>query len=298
LNRLNPKRPGVWSLLFALLLGGKALWTVPQLMAQPAHPGAIVSGPERVGLVSEPIEEPAFSGGDRIGKAKGPVQPAEAGYGAVDRPVQGAELAPGEGGLRDEAPSVWGEEAEYDDSALGPEHEGIIEEEEAEYGMFEEGDDFAVEWIDEGEEDGAVVVPFEVPKDVGRVEEGKNGGVVGMKKGLLFGQRLSAKKASLGLSPDRYRYPDQLMEPLWTQCLAVLEDGSIASLRSALNRLYEGKLDAGFRNMPDYATLLVRRAYRLLEAGDFLEARLLGEAAYNLAPEYYPVSSSLSGLVR
>ena len=64
-----------------------------------------------------------------------------------------------------------------------------------------------------------------------------------------------------------------------------------------MNRLYEAKLDAGFRNIPDYATLLVRRAYRLLEAGDFFEARLLGEAAYNLAPKFYPVSSSLSGLV-
>ena len=50
------------------------------------------------------------------------------------------------------------------------------------------------------------------------------------------------------------------MEPLWAQCLTVLEDGSIAPLRSSLNRLYEAKLDTGFRNMPDYATLLVRRS--------------------------------------
>jgi tetratricopeptide (TPR) repeat protein len=304
LNRLKPRRLGVWGLLFALLLGGKALWTVPHLMAQPAHPGAIVSGPGRVGLVSEPIEEPAHLGGDRIGKLKAPVQPAEEGYGVVYRSEQGAESTAREDRLQDEAPSVWREEAEYDDSALGPEHEGLVEEEEAEYGMFEEGDDSAKEWIDEGGEpgeayaDGAVVVPFGVPGDVGRVEEEKNKGVVGMQKGLLFGQRLSAEKTSLGLSPDRYRYPDQLMEPLWTHCLAVLEDGSIAPLRSALNRLYEAKLDAGFRNMPDYATLLVRRAYRLFEEGDFLEARLVGEAAYNLAPEYYPVSSALSDLVR
>ena len=304
MNRLKPKRLRVWGLLFLLLLGGKALWTVPYLMAQTAHPGAIVSGPRRVGLVSEPIEEPADSGDDRTGRLKGPIQPAEERYGVVYRSGPGPESAAREDRLRDEAPSVWGEEAGYDDSAPGLEHEGIVEEEEAEYGTFEEGADVAEEWIDEGGEpgpaytDGVVAVPIEAPGDVGRVEEEKHKGVVGMQKGLLFGQRLSEKKTSLGLSTDRYRYPDQLMEPLWTRCLAVLEDGSTAPLRSALNRLYEAKLDAGFRNMPDYATLLVRRAYRLLEEGDFLEARLVGEAAYNLAPEYYPVSSALSDLVR
>jgi tetratricopeptide (TPR) repeat protein len=86
------------------------------------------------------------------------------------------------------------------------------------------------------------------------------------------------------------------MEPPWAQCLQVLQNGSIVPLQSALNRLYEAKLDAGFRNMPDYATLLVRRAHRKLDEGEFLEARLLGEAAYNLAPEFYPVTSSLARL--
>ena len=281
LNRLKPRRPGAWGLSLALLLGAEALWTVPHLMAQPAHPGAIVSGAGRAGLVSEPIEDPEHVGGDRIGKSKGHVPPAEEGYGVVYRLEQGAESAAWEDRLRDEAPSVWREEAEYDDSAPRPKHEGIVEEEPA--------DAYA---------DGAVAVPFEATRDLGRVEEETDRAAVGMRKGLLFAQRLSAKKTSLGLSPDRYRYPDQLMEPLWTQCLAVLEDGSVAPLGSALNRLYEAKLDAGFRNMPDYATLLVRRAYRLLEEGDYLEARLVGEAAYNLAPEYYPVSSALSDLVR
>ncbi len=304
MNRLKPRRLGIWGLLFALLLGGKALWTVPCLMAQPAHPGAIVSGAGRAGLISEPIEESPHSGDDRAGKSKGLVRPVEEGYGVVYRSAQGAESAAREDRLRDEAPSVWHEEGEYDGSVLRPRHEEIVEEEEAGYGMFEEGDGFVEEWPDEGGEPGdvhadrAVVVPFEAPRDVGRVEEEKNKGGVGMQHGLLFGQRLSEEKTSLGLSPDRYLYPDQLMEPIWTQCLTVLEDGSIAPLRSALNHLYEAKLDAGFRNMPDYATLLVRRAYRLLEEGDFLEAGLVGEAAYNLAPEYYPVSSALSDLVR
>ncbi|MGW8320697.1 MAG: hypothetical protein ACWGSD_04005, partial [Thermodesulfobacteriota bacterium] len=238
-------------------------------------------------------------------RSKAPFRPAEEGYGVVYRREGGAESAAREDPLRDEAPSVWGEEGEYGDSALRLKHEDIVEGEEAEYGMFEEGGGLAEPRPDEGGEpgggvypDGAVVVPFESPGDVGRVEEEMNGGAAGMRKGFLFGQRLSAEKTSLGLSPDRYRYPDQLMGPLWTRCLAVLEDGSIAPLRSSLNRLYEAKLDAGFRNMPDYATLLVRRAYRLLEEGDYLEARVVGEAAYNLAPEYYPVSSALSDLAR
>jgi tetratricopeptide (TPR) repeat protein len=305
LNRSKTRRLGLWGLLFTLLLGGKALWTVPHLMAQPAHPGAIFSGPGRAGPVSEPKDEPARPEDDRIGKSKGPVRPAEKGYGVVYGPEGGAESAAREDPLRDEAPSVWREEAEYHDSALRPKREGIVERGEAEYGMFDEGDGSAEERPDEGGEpggeaypDGAVVVPFEAPGDVGKVEEETNGGAAGVRKGLLFGQRLSAEKTSLGLTLDRYRYPDQRMEPLWTQCLAVLGDGSIAPLRSALNRLYEAKLDAGFRNMPDYATLLVRRAYRLLEEGDYLEARVVGEAAYNLAPEYYPVSSALSDLAR
>ena len=221
LNRLKPRRLGVWGLFFALLLGGKALWAVPHLMAQPAHPGAIVSGSGSAGLVSEPIEEPAQLGGDRIGKSKVPVQPAEEGYGVVYRPVEGAESAARDDRLRDEAPSVWREEAEYDDSALGPEHEGLVEEEEAEYGMFEEGDDSAEEWIDEGGEpgdayaDGAVVAPFEAPRDVGRVEEEKNKGVVvGMRKGLAAGVDRAGKlytqrSEAVGINPNQViRRPD------------------------------------------------------------------------------------------
>jgi tetratricopeptide (TPR) repeat protein len=206
-------------------------------------------------------------------------------------------------GLEDEAPSVWGEEVSLGGSASVPEHGRVLEETESV--VFEEGGDIADEQSGAGRASGseyeerAVAVSFEAPADVERIEteEEKASDAARMDPGLLFGQRLSEKKTSLGLSLDRYRYPDQLMEPLWRECLGALEQGSVAPLRSSLNRLYEAKLDAGFRNVPDYATLLVRRAYRLLEQGDYLEARLVGEAAYNLAPEYYPVSSALSDLV-
>jgi tetratricopeptide (TPR) repeat protein len=114
--------------------------------------------------------------------------------------------------------------------------------------------------------------------------------------GMLFRQRVSGAKDWLGLSLGRYTYPDELTGPPWAQCLQALENGSIVPLQSALNRTYEAKLDAGFRNVPDYATLLVRRAHRMLDGGEFLEARLLAEAAYNLAPEFYPVTSSLARL--
>ncbi len=114
--------------------------------------------------------------------------------------------------------------------------------------------------------------------------------------GFPFVQRASEENISLGLTAAPYRYPEAFLQPLWTECLTAIENRSLSALRPALNRLYEAKLDTGFRNMPVHATLLIRRAYRLLDEKDFTTARLVGDTAYNLAPEYYPVSLALSHL--
>jgi tetratricopeptide (TPR) repeat protein len=114
--------------------------------------------------------------------------------------------------------------------------------------------------------------------------------------GFPFVQRASEENVPLGLIGSPYRYPEGFLQPLWNECLTAIENRSLSSLRPALNRLYEAKLDTGFRNMPDHATLLIRRAYRLLDEKDFTTARLVGDTAYNLAPEYYPVSLALSNL--
>jgi tetratricopeptide (TPR) repeat protein len=214
------------------------------------------------------------------------------------------------GTVEDEAPAVWIDELEYDDSLLVQEPEEVVEEDDAERKPSWQGEEIVVEWV--GRQKGAVspiqveeaetldepseAPPPDVPVEAEEAQAPVLPSVPVISEGLLFPQRVSGGKASLGLSLDRYDYPEQLMEPHWSECIAALESGSIGSLRSALNRLYEARLDAGFRNMPDYATLLIRRAYRLIDEGHLLEARLLAEAAHNLAPESYAVSASMSML--
>jgi len=155
------------------------------------------------------------------------------------------------------------------------------------------------ESYDEEEEEGGAGGFGEEPKEFEyekEAEEAKHEATVNPEGVVSFPQGAAPHKVVLGLTGGRYRYPEQLLEPHWSECLKALENGSTSSLRSSLNGLYEAKLDAGFRNMPGYATLVIRQAYRLADQQDIAEARLLGEAAYNLAPEYYPVSRSLSRL--
>ncbi len=103
-------------------------------------------------------------------------------------------------------------------------------------------------------------------------------------------------KVDLGLTPQRFDYPDDLLRPRWRECLLAIQEGPPERLQAALNRLYEAKLDSGYRNFPEYAALLVRRAHDRLEGRDLLAARLFGQTAYHLAPEFYPVPLFLAEL--
>ncbi len=301
MKRAIPYRPGGSALLLACLLAATALLTVAPVTAQFVLPDEEDPSPARAGKVSgaDNVKRPAR--GEPVGEVVVVHEPSEA---------EGA--AAGEGWLPDEGPSDWDGAAEEDafrepepiEPPLG-QTEGVV-----------------VEWVEEGGD----VSPRAYPSRVYRTHAGpvrgeedanpseaRSEGVEQQRESIeaidsreaaetepdaLFVELPPAERATFGLSLEGYRFPDQLMEPHWSQCVEVLEEGSIASLQSALNRLYEAKLDTGFRNMPAYATLLVRRAGHSLQSGKFLEARLLGEAAYNLAPEYYPVSSTLSRLVR
>ncbi|MEW6443384.1 MAG: tetratricopeptide repeat protein [bacterium] len=69
-------------------------------------------------------------------------------------------------------------------------------------------------------------------------------------------------------------------------------------MQDSLNRLYEAKLDSGFRCAPLYALLCLREAYRCLEEGDPATAGLFGETAGNLAPGLPQTSLFLSSLAR
>jgi tetratricopeptide (TPR) repeat protein len=296
-----PKRPGISCLLLGLLLAGSAFFSASQLKAQPPLPGPIPTVSPR-GDVSPNRAQPLRSGAEGIGKGQ----------------ERGSDL------LREEETAIennlaevvevdfeWQGEAldsfEYEEETGS---ESIDEEEmgvEWVYGGLDPGEKVAREGkevdrkgeevIREGQEavDGFV----EVPKDVGierEAEQTESEATATPAVETSFRQRTPPEEVPFVLSGEPYRYPGQLLEPHWNDCLKALESGSTSSLRSALNRLYEAKLDGGFGNMPDYSTLLIRRAHRLFDEQDILAARLLGDTAYNLAPEYYPVSLSLSRL--
>lgn len=93
-----------------------------------------------------------------------------------------------------------------------------------------------------------------------------------------------------------YDYPEQLLQGDWLEIKRSCAQAPLPQLRSCLNRMYEARLDTGFSNSPGYALLLVRLAFRLLEAGDFIKARAVGETACNLAPAYYPAPALMAGL--
>ena len=282
MSRSKRKRTGVSGLLLGLVLAAYGLLAPPQLTAQIADPPAIAS------QTKKDRSAPAHRSIHRVGKARerGPVQKQKEGRAGLDTPKEQAGFEPAG-------------EVEWGDV--------IVERTATQSGAHDASEETGVQWFEEAQDAGdghgelghePVADLFQEPRRVEleqeQEEEGAPEGKV--EEGLLFRQRVSSEKFSLGLRLGRYEYPEQVLEPFWTQSLAVVEDGSISSLQAALSRLYEAKLDTGFRNIPDYATLLVRRAFRLLEAGDFLEARVLGETAYNLAPQYYPVSLSLSRL--
>jgi tetratricopeptide (TPR) repeat protein len=109
---------------------------------------------------------------------------------------------------------------------------------------------------------------------------------------------LCSREGPFGLKAACYRYPDQLLQTPWHECKQVLEEGRFADLQPVLNRLYQARLDTGFPNAPGYAALLVRAAYRIMGTGDLKTARLLGQSAYDLAPDFYPVSVFMSRLAR
>lgn len=264
------------------------------------------------GRVPSPEDVRRVTRGDQVGRVV-----------VIHEPSEQGEAGTGEGWLPDEGPSDWEEEPQYVETVPPSGRDSMPSN-------YRQPDGIVVEWVEEGEEDVRETYPARVyrtdmdpvrrTEEVRRVEvrplEARPDEVEENRENLqsleavesreavetepdaLFVQLPPAEKVSFDLSVGGYRFPDDLMEPHWARFLDVLEEGSIASLQSALNRLYEAKLDTGFRNMPDYATLLMRRASLSLEAGEFLEARLLGEAAYNLAPEYYPVALTLSQMVR
>jgi len=99
-----------------------------------------------------------------------------------------------------------------------------------------------------------------------------------------------------GMKAYVYRYPqDRLQEP-WAACRLALEKGSLPELQSSLNRLYEARLDTGFSNATGVAALLVREGFRAMERGDVETARIVGQSARNLAPDFFPVYGFLSRL--
>jgi hypothetical protein len=196
-------------------------------------------------------------------------------------------------------------EAEVDLEWEGEVFDSYVHEEEVASETIDQRD-MGVKWVYGGQDPAEEVVEeekevfhgvVEAPKDIGferEPREAKSEVTATMEVETSFRQPAPLGKVDLGLSGGAYRYPEQLLEPHWNDCLKALKNGSTSSLRAALNGLYEAKLDSGFRNMPDYATLLIRQAYRLLDEQDILAARLFGDTAHNLAPEYYPVSLSLS----
>lgn len=87
-----------------------------------------------------------------------------------------------------------------------------------------------------------------------------------------------------GRSAGAFLYVEDVLRGPWKAVLQVLEGTSSDSLQNALNRLHEAKLDSGFPSSPRFAVLLLRQAYRFLDAGQAETARLLGETALDLAP--------------
>lgn len=92
-----------------------------------------------------------------------------------------------------------------------------------------------------------------------------------------------------GCSTGAFRYVEDLLRAPWEAVSKAVERSSSESLQNALNRLYQVKLDSGFPNSPRFAVLLLRKAYRFLDTGQTDTARLLGESALNLAPDFAPV---------
>jgi tetratricopeptide (TPR) repeat protein len=99
-----------------------------------------------------------------------------------------------------------------------------------------------------------------------------------------------------GMRAPRYRYPEELLQRPWDECKRALKTASFSELKSAMNRLYEARLDTGFPDAPGMAALLVREANRLLEAKDVEAAKIIGQSANDLAPGFFPVSLFLSRL--
>lgn len=315
------KRPATVCLGLGLLIAAIVLPTVQQLKAQSYAPMLKTSerrGEDRsVGRSRQPSREavervtetednasaPALEPGTavrhhRVEEGKGPVHrglPSGAAESAVrieagpddsrlgsrsEQAVRTGTWVPvGDEGIESWAPGDVGMPEEWDPKEEA--EEGVAEE-----GVAAEGEPAHEGFVGEptANELGAATT------DSDAVSSEVSGG------GFPFVQRVSEEKISLGLIGTPYRYPEEFLQPQWSECLKAIESRSISSLRPALNRLYEAKLDTGFRNMPDYAALLVRRAYRLLDEKDFSAARLVGDTAYNLAPDYYPVSLSLSNL--
>lgn len=97
-----------------------------------------------------------------------------------------------------------------------------------------------------------------------------------------------------GRDTGTFRYVEELLRPAWGDVVAALNGSSSDTLQTALDRLYEAKLDSGFPSSPRFAVLLLRQAYRLLESGQIQAARLLAESALNLAPDFAPAHRLLA----
>lgn len=97
-----------------------------------------------------------------------------------------------------------------------------------------------------------------------------------------------------GRSTGTFRYVEELLRPAWEDVVVSLNGSSSDTLQTALDRLYESKLDSGFPSSPRFAALLLRQAYRLLESGQVQTARLLAESALNLAPDFAPAHGLLA----
>jgi len=102
----------------------------------------------------------------------------------------------------------------------------------------------------------------------------------------------------LGIRALCYADPGQVLAFPWMQVKRAMGRENPGRLQPAMNQLYEAKLDAGFPNTPVYTTLLIREAYRLLEKRDFDTARLFGETACDLSPDFYPAFDFMARLAK
>ncbi len=103
------------------------------------------------------------------------------------------------------------------------------------------------------------------------------------------GSRVPDQSVTLRASSDM-----RTIEQQWALCRLALADSDVKRLQHEMDRLYDAKLSTGFRNLFPVAELILRHGYSALRQGDIEKAFLLGKAARNIAPDFYPSNFFLS----